>query len=131
LRILSRYAEQLLLRYFPAWEKSVSGLPEPLEEWLLSMIDGDRLPLGPCAPWQTAGPDGRLEVRWMTDGPSAEMSLLLIEEKPHYVPRLLRQRLRLSRREAEVLFWIARGKTSAAPRARLSCLPAGRTVDRD
>jgi len=125
---LSRRAQQLLLRYFPAWEKSGSGLPQPLEQWLLPLIDGGRLPLGLCAPWQTGGPDGRLEVRWMTAGPSAEMSLLLIEEKPHYEPRLLRQRLGLSHREAEVLFWIARGKTSAESATILSV--SRRTIDK-
>ncbi len=69
------------------------------------------LPLGAAASQEIATPTGRLRVRRFAEVGEAECVTLLLEEiGASAAPRL--EQLGLTPREAEVLFWIAEGKSN-------------------
>jgi DNA-binding response OmpR family regulator/DNA-binding CsgD family transcriptional regulator len=104
IQFCTRLARRLLKRYFPS-TKDEYLLPAPLIDWSENGLTKD--------PWQTELKETRLEVRMFAETtPSACFMLLLEEcavggESPESLLCL-----GLTAREAEVLFWIAHGKTS-------------------
>lgn len=110
-------AEHLLRKYFPGAPGGV--LPEAL-----------RPLLGPRAPADvTIGAEGRLLVAQVFTSPGSDVSrcLLLKESRPEPTPAALLP-LGLTLREAEVLYWVAEGKSS--PEIGLLLALSPRTVEK-
>lgn len=107
----NRRAQLCIERWF---EAGLNGrLPESLRRWVSDQI---KLTQPDCA---TVGTNWRLEkegrslsVRLIFSQTPGEYVLLLDEkEKPH--PLILETKLGLTKREAEVLFWVSQGKRNA------------------
>ena len=97
-------ARQILDRHFPG-HLGLDTLPGDLSAWISK---------GPnVAPWRRETSDASLEVRLFTDGAPGTCVMLTLEEtsRTKNSPASL-LRLGLTMREAEVLYWIAHGKTS-------------------
>jgi DNA-binding CsgD family transcriptional regulator len=116
-------ADALLARYFSA--RPLGRLPEPVQRWLRQGMDR-RQSQSVCAvePFIVERPAGRLIVRL---GPAAlgEHELTLEEKRVAKDPAALRA-LGLTPREAQVLFWVAQGKTT--PEIATILESAARTV---
>ena len=100
----TRLAHRLLERYFPD-HLDAGLLPTPLAQWLAQDPRANA--------WQTEREEGRLDVQLFALGQPGTHLMLLLEEKLRQVngpARLLRWGLTV--REAEVLFWVAHGKTN-------------------
>lgn len=124
-RWLTPLAAGMIERLFPGWHAHDADLPPPLANAIRRLIGGD-------AP---EGAQTSLEI----DGTSIECTLLrqaqggdclfrLTESREGDAERLLAERHGLTSREAEVLFWISRGKQNRDISAILKISP--RTVNK-
>ncbi len=116
---VSPHAAQWLAAYFPDEQNRISdgNLPLKLEEWLRLLGQSAR---------QIVTARGVLSIRRVC-GQNGESHLVLSEQRADVSPREL-ESLGLSRREAEVLHWIAQGKTNEFISITLST--SKRTVDK-
>lgn len=104
IQFCTRLARRLLDRYFPAL-KDEAILPEALASWFAHNAVNDA--------WQGALDETRLEVRIFAEPrPGACFMLLLEEHATSGASPASLLCLGLTNREAEVLFWIAHGKTN-------------------
>ncbi len=108
---LSPLARMQLATYFPATPAPHRRLPDAVIAWL----DATRRPRetrdlrAPGSPLLVDGDGGRLEIRSFLDDGS---HVLIFRERPTRIaPRAL-ESLGLSRRQAEVLAWLAEGKAN-------------------
>jgi DNA-binding CsgD family transcriptional regulator/GAF domain-containing protein len=106
-------ARRWIAQYFSGHERDVRRLPEELRGWVVRecrrLTMADDAP-GPCLPLTVERDGARLRVRLI---PGAEQHVLLLaEERRGPTPASLAH-LGLTRREAEVLAWVAEGKTNA------------------
>lgn len=102
-------------------------LPQVLDQWVRherARLDRTESLL-PCAPLILRREGRRLSVRLAV---SADQALLLLEEQPDAVLIRSLERFGLSRREAEVLTWVTRGKSNADVGQILSV--SARTVEK-
>ncbi|MFQ5779122.1 MAG: LuxR C-terminal-related transcriptional regulator [Terriglobia bacterium] len=126
-RFLSTEAKRLLHEYFGSSWRRGGQLPADLERWIRCQQE---LPTASEVPPPRAALtvqlDGRrLEVRLLSE---ADQSLLLLEEQRESCDPAFLKPLGLTAREAEVLAWVARGKTNAEIGAILGLSP--RTVQK-
>lgn len=104
IQFCTRLARRLLDRYFPSSEDAAL-LPKPLVDWSSNGHARE--------PWRAELNETRLEVRMFAEPqPGASFMLLLDEHALSGASPASLLCLGLTRREAEVLFWIAHGKTS-------------------
>ncbi len=87
-------------------------LPAPIREWLHQAAD--RKPPSTSEGMRLNSPDSpiKLELSAISQIGSDEILLRLIEGDPNNDQLVLRNKLQLTQREAEVLLWIARGKSN-------------------
>lgn len=115
IRRASRRASALLARYFPGGESSRDRrLPDEVERWARrcqELFRSERSVTVPAKPLIKDGVDARLVVRFLPDLGSD--FALLLEERPYAAANECLAQLGLSLRQAEVLLWIARGKTNS------------------
>lgn len=112
IQLMTRKAEQWLRQYFPAkhWGQS---LPEHLQRWVSyqqSLFSRDGTPAKTRLPLKVEQDGRQLTARFVAD-PTQDQYLLLLEEQQQ--PKLSLEDfelLGLSKREAEVLYWVAKGK---------------------
>ncbi len=126
----SRFALRLLSTFFRDDLAPNDQLPDRLLRWVRfwqTSLDGKRSDSRPCSPLIVESDEARLNIRMLTTSRDGEVLLLLSREAGRDRPESL-QRLGLARREAEVLFWISKGKTSREIAAILSI--TRRTVDK-
>ena len=100
----TRLARRMLERFFPC-HADPGTLPPPLVDWLaLGRAD---------EPWRTEGGENWLEAQLYRPGHPGAYLMLLLEEKSRVAnsPTRLLQ-LGLTAREAEVLYWVAHGKSN-------------------
>ncbi|XQQ05170.1 MAG: response regulator transcription factor [Leptolyngbya sp. IPPAS B-1204] len=123
-RLMTPQAWMLLQQYFQASPHYGSRLPENLQRWVhyqLSLLtQTDNIP-SPTLPLQIEQDGKRLTIRFVVDR-SQQQYLLMLEEQParsFSVESL--ELLGLTRREAEVLFWVARDKSNEAIATILEC----------
>ena len=104
IQFCTRLARRLLDRYFVDW-KSAALLPSALVEWSTAGEAKE--------PWQMELAETRLEARMFAEPQPGACFMLLLEERSlaGSTPASLLC-LGLTAREAEVLFWIAHGKTN-------------------
>src|SRR6266571_1071651 len=119
-------ARQWLTKYFGPYRHAASSLPERLEAWvkhnLRRLTAKDTLP-DAATPLVIEREPERLSVRLVIDD---RHPVLLLNECSLMEPQRLLQKVGLTKREAEVLAWVADGKTNADIGTILSTSP--RTV---
>lgn len=124
---VSPLAEAWMSKYFPGSARGRHCLPEPLQRWLAkqqALLAGTSAPT-PRLPFELEQTGARLVGRLLSQ---SELLLLLLEERSDAIPLGALQRLGLTRREAEVLAWLARGRTNSEI-GRIASLSA-RTVEK-
>ncbi len=109
IQFVSEFAAHLLETYF-AGEKYESNLPETLRIWLKQNTVSGRDFNAPLPPLVINRAESNLRVRLLVNSVTHERTILL-EEKRTLLPKMLEQ-LGLTKREAEILFWITKGKTN-------------------
>lgn len=114
IRLASARARELLVQHFEGGSASAEHLPELLLRWVrhqedLLLAGGEDIP-PPRRPLVVGRDGGRLVLRLFSD---AAESVLLLEEEPEPVRPAAREPLGLTPREADVLTWVAEGKTNA------------------
>jgi DNA-binding CsgD family transcriptional regulator len=123
-RLANRLARKWLTTYFGHAAARARRLPEPLQRWTkLQARPGSVDVFAARKPLVVEGEESRLIVRLL---PARGGSLLLLEQQQTVLDPASLEALGLSRREAEVLVWVTRGKTDAAIGEILSLSP--RTV---
>jgi len=109
---MSPQAERWMGKYFPDRARGGRWLPEPLQRWLTeqqALLIRTNLP-PPRLPFEIEQRGESLVARLLSE---PEQLLLLLEERSDPVSLAGLEALGLTRREAEVLAWLARGKTNA------------------
>ncbi|HUG13290.1 MAG TPA: response regulator transcription factor [Opitutaceae bacterium] len=102
IQFCTKLAWNLVERYFGP--KVLTALPVPLAEWVAR---ADRK-----SPFVCERPGSRLAVRIFSGGGDDTPVMLLLDEKVDLASPEPLQKLGLTPREAEVLFWLTQGKTS-------------------
>lgn len=117
-------AGELLLQYFQFSSPSVNHLPENLLRWVKHQICQltvtDEI-ASPCLPLQLEREGKRLVMRLISDSLNEQYLLLLQEELPQSFSAELLGLLGLTKREAEVLFWVAKDKSNREIALILGC----------
>lgn len=116
-------ARRLLERHTERSPRGSRRLPEAITEWLSchrGAFAGDDVPLPRGALVITRGAD-QLRVRRLADG---RRTFLLLDERPRDLIPADLARLGLTRRESEVLTWVARGKTNEDTAIILAARPS-------
>lgn len=110
-RLMTTRARRWITEYFGRTPQD--GLPEALRRWIdydEALLSGAVGVVTPRAPLIAEREGHRLEIRMAFDG---DQRLLLLEERRTAPPEAeALEALGLSRRQAEVLVWIAEGKTN-------------------
>ena len=112
IQLMSRKAEQWLRQYFP-FRQMGQSLPEHLQRWVRyqqSLLSQNGSVSKPRLPLKVEQEGKQLITRFVSD-PAQEQYVILLEEQQQ--PKLSVESfelLGLSTREAEVLYWIAKGK---------------------
>lgn len=115
-QLMTQQAKQWLRQYFhqsPASKEH--GLPENLQRWVkhqLAILAQGGEVLAPRLPLQLEREGKRLIIRLVVDQPGEQCLLLLEEQQQLSFSAARLELLSLTRREAEVLFWIAQGKNN-------------------
>lgn len=114
--LMTQQAEHWLRQYFPQSPTPLAHtLPENLHQWVkhqLAVLAHDGEVLAPRLPLQLESEGKRLTVRLVVEQPGEQCLLLLEEQQLLSLSAVTLELLGLSRREAEVLFWMAQGKTN-------------------
>jgi DNA-binding CsgD family transcriptional regulator len=123
-RFCTECAQRWLSEYFEP-SRQADRLPESLQRWVehqrsLLSKNGDVPP--PREPLILERAGKRLTVRLVEDS-SEDESLLILEEQPMQLSAGSLEPLGLTRREAQVLFWVAQGKTDKEVAALLYVSP--------
>lgn len=115
---MSSRAELLLMEHFkggaPASSPRRPLLPAPLGDWISTQKIARKEQAGPA--WKAqrtfSQPVGELTVRWAPE--TRDRSYLILSERPASASPDELLQLGLSNREAEVLYWLAEGKSNEA-----------------
>lgn len=111
---VSEFARQLFDKYFASEKRAGSSLPETLWNWLnQSKSEAKTTEFEvPLPPFKIANEKGELTVRRTYNRMSRERTLLLEEKR--FASSKMFEPLQMTKREAEILFWITQGKTDGA-----------------
>ncbi len=108
---VSEFARRLFDKYLPGEKRKANSLPETVASWIKQtnlIAKANKFTL-PVEPLKITNQKGELIVRLTYNEPSREI-ILLLEEKRFATPKLFEQ-LNMTKREAEMLFWITQGKS--------------------
>jgi DNA-binding CsgD family transcriptional regulator len=108
---ISELARRLFKKYFSAERHETDTLPETLRNWIKQIdltIKKNEFDIPPM-PLRITNQSGELSVRFAYNTTTRERTLIL-EEKKFISPKMIKH-FHLTRREAEILFWIMQGKT--------------------
>ncbi|MDJ0682571.1 MAG: LuxR C-terminal-related transcriptional regulator [Xenococcaceae cyanobacterium MO_167.B52] len=122
-KFMTQRGKQLLSQYFSNYVSN--SLPEILQNWLkhqISLLTSQSQASYPCFPLHIEQVGKRLSVHLISDLISREQYLLLWEEQklPSFSIASL-ELLGLTKREAEVLFWVAKDKNNVGIAKVLGC----------
>jgi DNA-binding CsgD family transcriptional regulator len=130
-----KHASQLAIRWLSSFFRDGLApndrLPDLVQRWVRfwqTSLNGQSSEIKPCLPLTVESDEARLCVRLLRTSQDGEVLLLLKRESARECPQMLQRRLGLAPREAEVLFWISKGKTSRETAAILSI--TRKTVDK-
>jgi DNA-binding CsgD family transcriptional regulator len=131
IQLMGSQARTLLAMYFGVRPQQHELLPEEVERWLRRQISGDKVgqeAKPPYPPLEVRGPGAGLRIR-LFQNDAAEQKVLLLEEKGHTASTGSEfEALGLTTREAEVLGWVANGKTN--PEVAQLCNVRLRTIEK-
>jgi len=109
MQFVSEFARRLLEKYFKNEKREDNSLPQGLWDW----IKHHGLPATefapPSSPFKITKAGGELTIRLIHNRRTLEQTLLLEEKRP-LTPKML-ESLNLTRRESQVLSWMAQGKS--------------------
>jgi DNA-binding CsgD family transcriptional regulator/PAS domain-containing protein len=108
---VSRFARRLFKQYFADEKCGTDSLPETLRAWIKQIdltVRKNEFNLPP-QPLKAANRNGELIIRFVYNTVTRERTLML-EEKRLASQKIL-ERFQITKREAEILFWIMQGKT--------------------
>ncbi len=122
LQFITQRGEQLLSQYFD--HHAPDSLPEAIQHWFqhqISLFTSESKVPSPCLPLHIEQAGKELLVRPIADLNRGQYLLLLEEQKlPSFSVASL-ELIGLTKREAEVLFWVAKDKSNAAIAKVLGC----------
>ncbi len=108
----SVFARRMLEKYFAGEKDKSAALPEKVDGWLNSecgKFGNDKFVL-PSQVFKIERERESLEISLIYNAETQEKTLLFEESRRHS-PKML-ERLNLTKRETEILFWISQGKTN-------------------
>lgn len=115
---------KLLTHYFQVSATEPVGLPDRLRQWvkhqLTLLAQSNDIP-APVLPLRLEREGHQLVIRLMVDRPSEQYLLLLDEQPPRSFSATTLEWLGLTKREAEVLFWVAKDKSNKEIGVLLNC----------
>ena len=120
-QFMTQRAEELLKHYFSSQESQ--ALPESLLHWFkhqISQLSLSQEP-SPCTSLHIEQAGRQLIVRLISDPEREQYLLLLEEQEPPSFSIAALELLGLTKREAEVLFWIAKDKSTTGIAKVLDC----------
>lgn len=129
--LITDIARVLIGRYFGNPHGRADCLPEDLARWLKSCAptaSHNGGSVSPVAPLEISRGASRLSVRLLNDRASGQHMLLLEEKRDAAFDLTALEAFGLTRREHEVLAWLAQGKTNAE--IALLCDVRPRTVEK-
>lgn len=122
IQFMTQRAEQLLNQYFSS--HGTHSLPEPLQYWfehqISQFIPNDNVQCS-CCPLHIEQARKRLSVYLVFDLMADQYLVLLEERELESFSISSLQLLGLTKREAEVLFWVAKDKSNAEIAKKLGC----------
>ena len=121
-QFMTQRGEQLLSQYFSPY--APHSLPEPLQHWFkhqISLLTSKGKVPSPCLPLHIEQAGKRLSVRLISDLINQQYLVLLEEQKLQSFSISSLELLGLTKREAEVLFWVAKDKSNAGIARVLGC----------
>ena len=121
-QFMTQRGEQLLSQYFSPY--APDSLPEPLQNWFkhqISLLTSQGKVPSPCLPLHIEQAGKQLLVRLIGDLIEEQYLLLLEEGELQFFSISSLELLGLTKREAEVLFWVAKDKSNAAIAKILGC----------
>ena len=122
---LTPLAAETIERLFPGWTPRDARLPDPLAATIRRLQTPDAPP-GAQASFEIG--DSVVECTFLRRTTASEWLFRLAEKREGDAERMLAERHGLTSREAEVLFWISRGKQNREVSAILKISP--RTVNK-
>ena len=121
-QFITQRGEQLLNQYFD--QKNSDSLPELLQNWfkheILSLTSNGKIPSS-CLPLQIEKKGKQLLIRLIANLIGEQYLMLLEEQELRSFSIASLELLGLTKREAEVLFWVAKDKSNAAIAKVLGC----------
>jgi DNA-binding NarL/FixJ family response regulator len=121
-------ASKLLDAVLPDFNSEHYLLPDYIQDWLARYSDRKSPGISDSISLSTSGSDNKLELSVISQIGVDQILLRLIDGDPKDDQLLLRNKLQLTQREAEVLLWIARGKSNRDVAEILTLSP--RTVNK-
>jgi DNA-binding response OmpR family regulator/DNA-binding CsgD family transcriptional regulator len=121
-------ASRLLGTAFRDFDTEDYVLSGDVQNWLHQCAAADSAAMAPSIELKTDAPQTQLRLLYVGQIGPDENLLRLIEGEPGNEQTVLKQKLSVTEREAEVLLWIARGKSNRDIAEILSLSP--RTVDK-
>ena len=121
-------AGKLLDAVFPDFNSEQYLLPDYIQNWLARYSDRKSTGVTESISLGAPGSDSKLELSVISQIGADQILLRLIDGDPKDDQLMLRNKLQLTQREAEVLLWIARGKSNRDVAEILTLSP--RTVNK-
>ncbi len=121
-QFMTQRGEQLLSQYFSPY--APHSLPESLQYWFkhqISLLTSKGKVPSPCLPFHMEQAGKQLLVRLISHLIGEQYLVLLEEQERQFFSISSLELLGLTRREAEVLFWVAKDKSNAAIARLLGC----------
>src|ERR1041385_6988749 len=128
-RLITAQAQRWLAIYFANPHGRATDLPEEVNEWLAQhtkKANQDTQLARPASPLLKVNPKGRLAIRLLRDHLTGYSLLLMQEDCPVSAGEI--ETLGMTKREAEILCWVAEGKTN--PEIAILCDISERTVQK-
>lgn len=121
-QLMTQRAEQLLIEY--SLPRTSPLLADPLHDWFkyqIAQLTFNKNVPSPCLPLYMEQTGQQLVIRLIPHQIGEQYLLLLEEQQPQSFSIAALELLGLSKREAEVLFWVAKDKSNAGIARVLGC----------
>ena len=109
---LTPKARDALERFFPGLSASGTGLPDDARQWVRNNSAAETGAIAQATSFTQQNEESRLSIHFLGALSGGEFLLLVEEIRVHQGGEKLLGSYRLTRREIEVLTWVAKGKTN-------------------